>query len=713
MGDRERGRLARVGELRGGLTLAARVRAPRVAVSAPSGALSFGPDEPARRFAGVALAGIAALAVAATAARWLPATLVDWPAAWTVPLAERLGAALNRLAREAEIAGVAVSTITRGIAAAFDAPIEALAVLLSSGVETGAGFNRRRLLPPLSWLGLSLALVLLAWRLGAGAASRASLRRRAGLALAWPFAAGLGYLVAFGLWREAMLTVANVLLCVGIAAALGLAIGVAAHRSARTEALARGAMNVMQTVPVFAYLIPTLLLFGYGPSAALIATIAYALPPMVHATVLALRDVPVEVREYARMAGCNRRQRLWRVELPVALPTLAIGLNQVVMMSLNMVIIASMIGAGGLGYEVLRALRKLDIGAGLEAGLGIVVVAVLLDLLTQALARRGAAGARGAGSSGVPGRAALPYLALILGTTLASLALPALASWPEPWQASTATWWNELLSAVNRRYFDALEAVRVGVLLGIMYPLRDALLALPWSVAIAALAALGARLGGPALALRVAALAGFVLLTGHWDEAMVSLYLVLVSVAIALVAGLPLGLWLSARPRLREPASLVLDTLQTLPTLVYLLPAVMLFRNGDFTAMIAIVAYALAPAVRYAMHGFASVPAERVEAAAMVGCDALQTLRRVRLPAALPSLVLGLNQTVMMALSMLVIAALVGTRDLGQEVYVALTRAQPGHGLVAGLAVAAIALVFDALLKGWARRASPGADPSR
>ena len=106
-------------------------------------------------------------------------------------------------------------------------------------------------------------------------------------------------------------------------------------------------MNVMQTVPIFSYLIPTLLLFGYGPAAALAATVIYALPPMVHATVLALQSVPAEVRELAALTGCTCRQRLWKVDLPVALPKLAIGVNQVVMMSLNLVIIASMIGARG------------------------------------------------------------------------------------------------------------------------------------------------------------------------------------------------------------------------------------------------------------------------------------------------------------------------------------------------------------------------------
>jgi glycine betaine/proline transport system permease protein len=234
----------------------------------------------------------------------------------------------------------------------------------------GAGFNKVHIAPPLSWVGVISATSLLALRLS-------------GRGLAFlTFMAG-AYLVFFGLWVSAMTTLASVVLCVVTALSLGLAMGIWAYRSPGAETGLRAVMNVMQTVPIFSYLLPTLLLFGYGPSAALFATVVYALPPMVHATVLALRSVPAETLELARMTGCSRAQTLWKVELPVAAPRLAIGLNQVVMMTLNMVIIASMIGAGGLGYDVLRALRRLDFGAGFEAGMGIVALAVVLDRLTQ------------------------------------------------------------------------------------------------------------------------------------------------------------------------------------------------------------------------------------------------------------------------------------------------------------------------------------------
>jgi glycine betaine/proline transport system permease protein len=149
----------------------------------------------------------------------------------------------------------------------------------------------------------------------------------------------------------------------------------------------------------------------------------------------------------------------------------------------------------------------------------------------------------------------------------------------------------------------------------------------------------------------------------------------------------------------------VIDTLQTLPSFVYLMPIVMLFRVGDFTAMIAVVAYAVVASVRYTALGLQGVDPRLIEAGRAMGCTPWQILTRIRLRLALPEILLGLNQTIMFALSMLVITALVGTRDLGQDVYIALTKANPGNGLVAGLAIAFIAIIADRLLSAAARSA--------
>jgi glycine betaine/proline transport system permease protein len=493
----------------------------------------------------------------------------------------------------------------------------------------------------------------------------------------------------------------NVLVSVFLAAAIGLALGVWSHRSAHVENVTRGVMNVMQTVPIFSYLVPTLLLFGYGPSAALVATVAYALPPMVHNTVLALKSVPAETVECGLVTGCTRRQLLWQVQLPTALSKLAVGLNQAVMMTLNMVIIASMIGAGGLGFDVLKALRKLDIGTGLEAGMGIVALAVVLDRVSQAAAQRAAHG-----KHREPGQWPLWRLvaAWMVGATIVALIFEPAQTWPDDFVVSTASFWNDLVSWVNRELYDALNAFRTFALLEVMRPIRDGLATAPWTLVIGFLALAAFAIGGVRLAAYCAALALGIVVTGYWGPAMNSLYLILISVFLAVLFGFPLGFWLSSRSRYQGAANLTLDTLQTLPTLVYLLPAVMLFRIGDVSAIIAVTLYAFAPAVRYAMVGMSQVPHARLEAAQITGCTQWQTLIWVRFPAAFPTLLIGINQTIMMAFSMLIIAALVGTKDLGQEVLIALNRSLVGEGIVAGLCVASLALIADGLLKAGAAK---------
>jgi glycine betaine/proline transport system permease protein len=172
-----------------------------------------------------------------------------------------------------------------------------------------------------------------------------------------------------------------------------------------------------------------------------------------------------------------------------------------------------------------------------------------------------------------------------------------------------------------------------------------------------------------------------------------------------MLIGLPIGILAAEKERLWVWVKVAIDTLQTLPSFVYLMPAVMLFRVGDFTAMIAVVAYAIAPAIRYTALGLQGVDARLIEAGRAMGCTEWQILTRIKLKLALPEILLGLNQTIMFALSMLVITALVGTRDLGQEVYIALTKADAGRGLVAGFAVAFIAIIADRLIQAGAQRA--------
>lgn len=638
-----------------------------------------------------------ALVLVTVASLFGPEGLRQFPQSLILPFSSVTDTWLNWFAKDAGLFGITVQQVTRALATTVEYPIRWTTILLSEGIMGGRGLNRVQVVPPFSWLAICGAVGLVAYKLG-------------GRRLTITVGICLAYLVIFGLWNNAMVTMASVIPCVIVAAVAGLALGIWSFRSDKADNFVRALMNVMQTVPIFAYLLPTLLLFGYGPAAALIATVAYALPPMVHNVVIALHSVPSQTVEGGIMSGCTRRQLLWQVQLPAALPQLAVGLNQVVLMTLNMVIIASMIGAGGLGYDVLIALKKLDIGTGLEAGMAIVALAVALDRMGQAAARRAAGGHMSAGRLNL--LYAIPIW-LVLATVIALL-VPAAQNWPKALQLTTAPLWNGLMTWINTVAFDTLDGIRSWLLLNIMRPFRDALAAIPWSVSFAAVGALGFVLGGWRLTLQVILYLSFVLLAGFWAPAMNSLYLLTISILLALVIGFPLGLWVGLHPKLHAAFNLLNDTLQTIPTLVYLLPAIILFRIGDVSAIIAISSYAFAAAVRYAIVAMTLVSPTLVEAARMSGSTRWQTFRWVMLPSSLPTLIVGVNQTIMMGFSMLVIAALVGTRDLGQEVLVALNQSKIGVGIIAGLSVAALALTFDALLTAAAhRRESIGKRSSR
>ena len=221
---------------------------------------------------------------------------------------------------------------------------------------------------------------------------------------------------------------------------------------------------------------------------------------------------------------------------------------------------------------------------------------------------------------------------------------------------------------------------------------------------MAAVGLAGWQLGGKRLGLLSASLATFIAVVGLWTKAMVTLYLCGLSVIIACLIGIPIGVLAARHDRFHHVVSVIIDTLQTLPSFVYLMPVVMLFRVGDFAAMLAVIAYAVTPIIRYTDHGIRQVNPDLIEASQQAGCTRNQVLRKVQLPLSLPHIMLGVNQTIMMALSMLVITALVGTRELGQEVYIALTKADTGRGIVAGVCIAFIAIIADRMINAWASR---------
>ena len=212
--------------------------------------------------------------------------------------------------------------------------------------------------------------------------------RAAGWRLGLLTAAGLCFLWNRGLWAPMLATLVLVLLSTSAAVLIGLPLGIAAALSRRTWRTVSPCLDVMQTMPSFVYLIPAIPFFGLGPVSACFATIIFAAPPTIRLTALGILQVPHELTEAADAFGCTPWQKLVKVQLPQALPTIMAGVNQTIMLSLSMVVIAAMIGAGGLGREVWSAIQRLEAGRGFQAGIAIAVLAVILDRVTQAISRR-------------------------------------------------------------------------------------------------------------------------------------------------------------------------------------------------------------------------------------------------------------------------------------------------------------------------------------
>ena len=606
----------------------------------------------------------------------------SYPASAVVPVAEWTSAVMTFLK-------VNFTGLTRFISSIFGVPLDWAFGLLAKGFKL---FGGAVVIPRVSWMGVTFVAALAGYALGG-----------------WRLAALAGscflYIALFGQWQSAMLTLALIAISVPLCIIVGVAFGIWAYRKPEIDRLViTPTLDLMQTMPTFAYLIPMLLLFGNSPVSAMIATAIFAMPPMVRATTLALARVPTEIDDFGEMVGCTPRQKLWRVLMPSARPTLMIGVNQVIMLALNMVIIASMIGAGGLGYDVLLALRALKIGQGMEAGIAIVVLAIVLDRLSQAAAKQRPA-------AHVPGLGFWqrhPYLVLgaaaLLVTTLLSVPLPALAAVPKALTISTAPIWKAAVDWVNLHFFDTIELFRTTLLIYVLNPFRAFCEQFPWLGAVGLLTFAGWRLGGVRLALLAGLLTTFCAVTGLWEKTMATVYLCGIAVIISALIGIPLGLLSARSDRFQAVITPILDTLQTLPSFCFIIPVVMLFRVGDVTALIATVLFAIVPAIRYTDLGLRQISPALIEAATVSGCTPRQMFWRVQLPLALPEIMLGINQTVLLALSMIIICAMIGTRDLGQEVFIALAKADSGRGLVAGFTIAFIGIVADRLLRAWADR---------
>jgi glycine betaine/proline transport system permease protein len=623
----------------------------------------------------------------------LPAVLVLWVGGWLVWRGQdtlALGGLdttafhqwLNHVRDEFELArgtNFFLRYVVGGVSDGLDALVQNLQYLLS---QAPAG----RPVPEIGWVGV---VALFTWIAYLVAGLRSAVLVVAGL-LAFGF---LGY------WQDSIDLLIVTGVAVGICVVIGLPLGIVMAHSRAVTAVATPVLDLMQTVPAFAYLTPLVLVFGIGPASAVVTTLIYALPPLTRVTAHALRTVDQSTIDSARSLGATGLQRLRTAELPMARRTIIVGLNQTIMAALSMATIAALIDGPGLGQPVLKALESLDVGAAFVSGLAIVLMAIVLDRTTTAAGERSEVLTR----SGDRHRR-LRWASYAVGGLVAAVALylsrvylaaarfpanPDLGSPLASWTNSATHWVVDLVSG-------ATTAVKNAVSYGMLNPLQSLLATSPWWLAAAAVLAIAVIVGGWRAGVAAAVCEAVILGTGLWNEAMITLTTTLVATVVVMVLAAVLGVWMGRERRADAVLRPVLDAAQTIPPFVYLVPALALFNVGRFTAIVAAVVYAAPVAIKLVADGIHGVDRGAVEAAEATGSSGWQTIRKVQVPMARASVTLAANQGLIYVLSMVVIGGLVGGGGLGFLVVQGFSQTNLfGRGLAAGIAITALGVLLD------------------
>ncbi|MEQ9488198.1 MAG: ABC transporter permease subunit [Alphaproteobacteria bacterium] len=602
---------------------------------------------------------------------------------------------------------------TRAVSGGFLFVIETVRELILGGVKTVVAFtswdfvkeNAWAKWPALPWT------VVLGWAMVLG-------YRLQGWSLAIITGAATLYVAIFGQWVPSMQTLSFIMVAAPVSVLFGMALGIWAYKNKVVETILNPLLNVAQTMPHYSYLVPIIVLFGVGDHAAALATILFATPSMVRLTLLGLKNVPADVVDAGHMNGCSNFQMLFRVLIPTAKRDVLIGVNQVVMQCLAMTVISSFIGAQGLGSNLMIALNSLKVGTGLEIGLCIVLIAVVLDKMSLAWANKQ-----------TDYFAALSFterhrpLIICLAILVAGVILAIIGSVifeegfnyfyivPQNKGLTTAPFWQAGVDWIWDTFFFILKGFNEWLITGVLVPMRDTYLAMPVVATFVLLMGLAYILDGLRSALIVGGFLLFIALSEYWDRALITVYMATFSVIVSSIIGITIGAICAQSSIASKTILLICDFLQTFPSFIYLIPVIMLFGITDTSVIIASVAYAMVPATRFTIEGLRSVPMVLQDAASMCGVSRIQRLISIELPIAFPHIMLGVNQTVNFALMMVIIGAFIGTTDLGQLILKAISEPQgTGIGITLGLCVAFIGLAADQIIRTWAnhRKAALG-----
>ena len=552
----------------------------------------------------------------------------------------------------------------------------------------------------------------------------------------------------FGLWTESMDLLLVTILSVVVCFIVGLPTGILMARSKTLSTVITPVLDIMQTMPPFAYLAPIALGFGIGPTTGIVLTVIYALPPLVRITEHGIRSVPATTIEAARSMGLTNMQMLRQVQLPMAKRTIVVGINQSMMAALSMATIAALVNGPGLGKPVVAALQIQDIGGAAVAGIAIVLMAIMLDRTTTAASERSSSQGRLASVSAP-------------GVMLAGVVIEALPRWAKedagkgvikPRLTTAGTWliravwfipvivavllsrqqinlatfpnrdvWpfikpidgRSLTQAINdfsTWFIDKVDVVTLqlkdSVTSWIINPFQDLLAQSPWWLMAVVILGIAFVVGGVRPLITSVVCLAIIFLVGLWHDAMITLAMTLIATVLVMLVAVVLGVAMGRSKRTDTIIRPFLDAFQVIPPFVYLVPALALFGVGRFTAIMAALAYAVPIATKLVADGIRGVSPTTVEAANSSGITTWQMITKVQLPMAREALVLATNQGILYVLSMVVIGGLVGGGSLGYIVVSGFSQDQLfGKGLAAGIAITAMGVMLDRIARHAAARA--------
>lgn len=506
-----------------------------------------------------------------------------------------------------------------------------------------------------------------------------------------------------GLFYESMDTLSYTLCAVFLSVLIGGVLGIVAGLNKGFNAFITPILDFMQILPTFAYLPLATLIFTIGPTASLIVTMVYAVPPVIRLTAVGIREVSGTTVEAATAIGSTKMQLLRKVQLPMAKNTIVLGINQTTMAALSMVTIAALIDAPGLGQVVVKAIDSLNIGVAFNAGLAIVVMAIVLDRMTTAVSMRTEKARR----SGHEASRRTRLVLYAVGIVLAGFGI--LQGQQYLWANQFPTSWvHPISSPVNSadRWIElnvqnTTLAFTDWCTLHIIVPVTNFLTDSPWWLVVLALVVIAQLLAG----VRIAVITAFCLFgclgLGLWYQSMWTLGSVLIAAVVTMSLGTVLGVWAGRNGRVESWLRPLLDAGQTMPAFVYLPPCLALFGVGRFTGIIAAIVYAAPAVIKVVIEGIHGVSGTTLEAAQSTGSSRWQIIGKVQLPMSRPHLLLAFNQGVIYVLAMVVVGGLVGAQGLGLVVVQGFSQITlAGEGLAAGFAIVLLGVMLDRITQG-------------